>query len=690
MTDNNTDKTAPSWVEELRLGLAVAPQLMLTGNVADIHLAPNAAGEWAGLTTEQMVTDLLTASGYQLVMAHDTVAGLRVLVAEDPNLAHVIGGQVMDKASLERNRYGGILPDKTIGDELFELARACAEASAERDPRARITQAEGNANPRLTDAQLSQLVYAVARCAWPCALLLEHAGWLAQSSPEQPTRETPFRPSEGPEVFRVAVKLCADAPELDRVDCGGRQLYNPIIWITRQLHDLPTWLTGLSGWRRIAVPPPEREDRRDYAKRVLGQRFAGFAALDESGRDAFAEELGGQTDGLALADLRALGDLANDSGFGVDQSRRAVSVLKFGVGESPWRRPELAERIKDDGCYNQLRSAIFGQDQALRAAARCVNKAVLGFSALGAESSPHRPKGVLFLAGPTGTGKTELAKQLAQFVFGTEESVTRFDMSEYSSAHSETRLIGAPPAYVGYDAGGQLTDRVRDKPFSLLLFDEIEKAHPQILDKFLQVLDDGRLTDGKGATVFFSETLIVFTSNLGVTEVGADGLPVFKVTPGDAPERVEAVIRQGVESHFTQIARPELYGRLAKGIVVLGFVGPDGARAIARKALDSLAQQIDQLRPGAVLELAPEAEAALMDHAAAPDSAERPSLRRYGGRRIQDMVDAQVMNPIQEALIRFGADSPPRIAVRLAAAPDPGAPPRLAVTIEELNGDGTV
>src|SRR5690606_1955709 len=118
----------------------------------------------------------------------------------------------------------------------------------------------------------------------------------------------------------------------------------------------------------------------------------------------------------------------------------------------------------------------------------------------------------------TGVGKTELAKALAEVLFGAEDAYIRFDMSEFSAEHSEARLIGAPPGYVGHSAGGELTNAVRERPFSVLLFDEIEKAHPRILDKFLQILDEGRLTDGSGSTVHFSESLIVFTSNLGAAD----------------------------------------------------------------------------------------------------------------------------------------------------------------------------
>ena len=148
----------------------------------------------------------------------------------------------------------------------------------------------------------------------------------------------------------------------------------------------------------------------------------------------------------------------------------------------------------------------------------------------------------------------------------------RFDMSKFSAEQSEARLVGAPPGYVGYDAGGELVNAVRQRPFSVVLFDEIEKAHPQILDKFLQILDDGRLTDGRGDTVYFSETVIIFTSNLGVYVRDETGQPVLNVSQNDDYEAVSERIHEAIENHFRfQLQRPELLNRIGDNIVVFDF-----------------------------------------------------------------------------------------------------------------------
>ena len=161
-----------------------------------------------------------------------------------------------------------------------------------------------------------------------------------------------------------------------------------------------------------------------------------------------------------------------------------------------------------------------------------VKRAVTG---IGQSPRGGRPRGVAFLAGPTGVGKTELAKTITSLLFGDESAYIRFDMSEFSAEHADQRLIGAPPGYVGYDVGGELTNAIREKPFSVVLFDEIEKAHPRILDKFLQVLDDGVLTSGRGDRVYFSEAFIVFTSNLGIYSDRSGGRTRARTSLPDEP-----------------------------------------------------------------------------------------------------------------------------------------------------------
>ena len=201
------------------------------------------------------------------------------------------------------------------------------------------------------------------------------------------------------------------------------------------------------------------------------------------------------------------------------------------------------EAVKYLNLEDQLRLRVVGQDQALKEVSSAIRRSRSEIS------DPHRPIGSFLFLGPTGVGKTETVKALAESLFDSKKEVVRIDMSEYMEKHSVARLIGAPPGYVGYEEGGQLTERVRRKPFSVVLFDEIEKAHKDIFNVLLQVLDEGRLTDGQGREIDFKNTILVMTSNLGSEILGDPNL-----SPKDIEEKVEDLLK----SYF----RPEFLNRL--------------------------------------------------------------------------------------------------------------------------------
>jgi ATP-dependent Clp protease ATP-binding subunit ClpA len=265
-------------------------------------------------------------------------------------------------------------------------------------------------------------------------------------------------------------------------------------------------------------------------------------------------------------------------------------------------------------------------------------------------------------------GKTELAKAMAELVFGTEEACLRFDMSEYGQAHSDQRLMGAPPGYVGYEEGGQLTNRVKANPFSVLLFDEIEKAHPSILDKFLQILEDGRMTDGRGDTVYFSESLIVFTSNIGIyqldpltnrPQIDMNGQPILNVDPRQDVEYpvVRAKILAGVEGYFKHIlGRPELLNRIGQNIVVFDFVREETLRQIIeKKVLPSIAAQIEERWKVRVT-----FEAAVLDGLMELGGGDISN----GGRGIGNIAEAAILNPLARVLFGLFEAGNGRIAAR--------------------------
>jgi ATP-dependent Clp protease ATP-binding subunit ClpB len=263
---------------------------------------------------------------------------------------------------------------------------------------------------------------------------------------------------------------------------------------------------------------------------------------------------------------------------------------------------------------------LVGQEPAVRAVSDAVRRSRAGIA------DPHRPTGSFLFLGPTGVGKTELAKSLADFLFDDDQAIVRIDMSEYSEKHSVSRLVGAPPGYVGYDEGGQLTEAVRRRPYSVVLLDEVEKAHPEVFDILLQVLDDGRLTDGQGRTVDFRNTLLILTSNLGSH---------FLVDPTtDAEQKRESVM--GV---VRQAFKPEFLNRLDEIVMFDALTKDDLAHIVDLQ----LATFDARLAPRRISVAVTEAGRLwLTDHGYDP---------AYGARPLRRLVQTAIGDPLARMLI---------------------------------------
>jgi ATP-dependent Clp protease ATP-binding subunit ClpB len=285
---------------------------------------------------------------------------------------------------------------------------------------------------------------------------------------------------------------------------------------------------------------------------------------------------------------------------------------------------------------NELGKRLIGQKDAVKAVSDAVRRSRAGIS------DPGRPTGSFLFLGPTGVGKTELAKALAEFLFDDEHAMVRIDMSEYGEKHSVSRLVGAPPGYIGYEQGGQLTEAVRRRPYSVVLLDEVEKAHPEVFDVLLQVLDDGRLTDGQGRTVDFSNVILILTSNLG-SPILID--PVL--SPEQKREQVMALVRQAF--------RPEFLNRL-DDIVMFSALSEDDLAQIVELSVDQLHDRLRDRR--LTLAVTPDARAWL---------AERGYDPLFGARPLRRLIQSEVQNKLATALLSGNVKDGDTVRVDVAA-----------------------
>jgi len=283
------------------------------------------------------------------------------------------------------------------------------------------------------------------------------------------------------------------------------------------------------------------------------------------------------------------------------------------------------EREKLIRMEERLRERVVGQDEAVRLVADAIRRSRSGLS------DPNRPYGSFLFLGPTGVGKTELCKALAAFLFDSEDHLVRIDMSEYMEKHAVSRLIGAPPGYVGYDEGGQLTEQVRRKPYAVILFDEIEKAHPEVFNVLLQVLDEGRLTDGQGRTVDFKNTVIVMTSNLGSQMIQSMALS----SPTTDYQVVKLAVMGEVKTQF----RPEFVNRIDE-VVVFHALGEESIKAIARIQLRILETRLAKMDYGLQVSDAALAELAKVGFDPV-----------YGARPLRRAIQSEVENPLAKAIL---------------------------------------
>lgn len=588
------------WLRDLIRFLPLKSQFVLSGNVRDLHLENKMSGSVFRPLTSCLNSEL-RAHGYSLVLCYDFVNGFKII---DLN-----PGQPDYEVAISYMKQLGLTP-----------ANGCAPAGLD-----------------LFESVLESVI------SWkgePIALIVDYASRLISNPNDISDNE-----------YRIFSRALVRSHEA-RVRPHGtpsKPFFNTVLWVVEKEGDLPDWLIlDNSKIRHISIPSPDYQMRKTLAASLIqsldGARDASIQ-LQEKALQSFVDN----TEGLLLADMMLIAQLCREEKLDYAKIGEAVRRYKVGVSEDPWQKIDR-NKIRDGQSF--IMERVKGQNHALVHMLDIIKRAVTG---VGAPRRGGRPRGVAFLAGPTGVGKTELAKSITSLLFGDESAYIRFDMSEFSAEHSDQRLIGAPPGYVGYDMGGELTNAIREKPFSVVLFDEIEKAHPKILDKFLQILDDGVLTSGRGEKVYFTEAFIVFTSNLGIYQSDAMGERRATVSPSDPLAKIKVCVREEIEKHFKlTLNRPEILNRIGENIIVFDFIRPDIAEQIFVGMVDSV---LADLKTSREIEVTVSSEA-------------MRSLREIcmndlsnGGRGIRNKIEMHLVNPLSRALFDEDVESGAQLCI---------------------------
>jgi hypothetical protein len=582
----------PRWQRDFERFLPLKSQFVLSGNVRDLQVVEVQPGVITAQALNRCVAAGLKRAGYAEVILFQPLVGFSVI--ESPGAPPGNGPALLGELEL-------------------------------------VSQAgQGRAGADLLATGLTQVV---RRQGEPIALIVDFAARLL-TRPDDPTAGEHTLFTQALMLSQQAVPRPAGA---DR-----RPFFNTVIWIVEKEGDLPDWfIVGNPRLRHIPVPRPDNRDRRALAPALL-KPLAGAGQTSPEGLKKAQDEFVDGTEGMLLADLNAISVLARVEGVPADKIADAVRRYKVGVTEDPWLQIDR-NKIKKAGSF--IRQRVKGQPEAIVHMLDIVKRAVTG---VGGSRRGGRPRGVAFLAGPTGVGKTELAKTITSLLFGDESAYIRFDMSEFGAEHADQRLTGAPPGYIGYDAGGELTNAIREKPFSVVLFDEIEKAHPRVLDKFLQILDDGVLTSGRGDRVYFSEALIIFTSNLGIYKLTSTGERILNVSASDPYETVRQKVESEIERHFKFVLnRPEILNRIGENIIVFDFIREDIAHQIFEQMVSNTLADLKSQELS--VSMSPQAMASLKELCLSDLS--------NGGRGIRNQVEANLLNPLARAL--FDADAVP-------------------------------
>lgn len=570
----------PKWTRELQRFLAIKPQFIYWGNCYDVYPI-DIGGSITPLRLTDYLSVILSNEDYKVVLHYEPIVGFSVLHGDPDSVKSAIG-ETID-------------PQRPLKASLGSAADMISRSIANKNVSSAIIITFASRLPDIAKQEIDEFYYMMAR-------------------------------------------QCHIAEQRKMPECEYLR-FNPVIWMLDKENDIPAWYTVDNPKAKvISIPKPDFAVRRTIIE-SLSPSIPGYQSLDEKGKSEQISIFIDQTNSLFANEIISIISLAKREKVEFSEIAEAIRRYKLGIIENPWTK---LDSNKIENSDELLSKRVKGQENAIRLASDIIKRSIYSLSGSQYSKYSSRPKGVLFFAGPTGVGKTELAKALTELIFGSETSYIRFDMTEFRHDHADQRLVGSPPGYVGYDVGGELTNAVKQNPFAVVLFDEIEKAHPKILDLFMQMIDDGRLTSGRGETVYFSECLLIFTSNLGMFEVTPDGREIQRVDSSMEYSKIETEILGAIDHYFKfKISRPEILNRIGKNIIVFDFIRQNIAEQIFDKMLNNVLEKVRDAQK-IELKLSDQARTQLVENCCTDLS--------MGGRGIGNQLEEVFINPLSRSL----------------------------------------